>query len=313
MKLYKPLVSVIINCYNGERFLDDTLKSVLQQDYEYWEIIFWDNCSTDKSAEIFKKYSDKRFKYFLATEHRNLAHAKASAVEQACGDWLGFLDADDVWFANKLSKQVKIIERSAPQVALIYGRMELILESEPIKHSLGNRVKKDQIFNRKRKLPEGNIFNQLTFENFIPQPSILIKKKAYFDVGGVDVSLKFAWDYDLTLKITKKYLAKALNEKCCGYRIHGSNLSQTQSKLCFEESILALKKYQLSPSICRGIEEFKLKQFGNFIRNQDYSGALFILVNERLYYPLFLKVVYIAVKNLSYLIYTFKKRIDDKF
>ena len=62
----QPLVSIIINCYNGETYLHDCIKSVLSQTYRNWEIIFWDNISEDGSAEIFKSYNDKRFKYFLA-------------------------------------------------------------------------------------------------------------------------------------------------------------------------------------------------------------------------------------------------------
>ena len=59
----QPLVSIIMNCYNGETFLHESIKSVLSQTYENWELIFWDNRSEDKSAEIFKSYKDKRFKY----------------------------------------------------------------------------------------------------------------------------------------------------------------------------------------------------------------------------------------------------------
>ena len=62
----QPLVSIIMNCYNGENFLHESIKSVLSQTYENWELIFWDNRSNDKSAEIFKNYNDKRFKYYYA-------------------------------------------------------------------------------------------------------------------------------------------------------------------------------------------------------------------------------------------------------
>ena len=59
----QPLVSIIMNCYNGETYLQESIKCVLSQTYENWELIFWDNRSKDKSAEIFKGYEDKRFKY----------------------------------------------------------------------------------------------------------------------------------------------------------------------------------------------------------------------------------------------------------
>ena len=65
----EPLVSIIVNCYNGEKYLDDSLKSIINQSYKNWEVIFWDNLSTDNSKSIFNKYKDKRFKYFLSDKH----------------------------------------------------------------------------------------------------------------------------------------------------------------------------------------------------------------------------------------------------
>ena len=65
----QPFVSIIMNCYNGETYLQESINTVLSQTYKNWELIFWDNKSQDKSAEIFKGYKDKRFKYFYATEH----------------------------------------------------------------------------------------------------------------------------------------------------------------------------------------------------------------------------------------------------
>src|SRR3972149_5927289 len=89
-----PLVSVIMNCYNGARYLREALASVLVQTFTDWEIVFWDNQSADESAAIFKSYSDRRFRYFLAPEHTVLGRARNLAVEQARGEWIAFLDCD---------------------------------------------------------------------------------------------------------------------------------------------------------------------------------------------------------------------------
>ena len=70
----KPLVSVIINCFNGEKYLLEALDSVITQTYNNWEIIFWDNQSTDKSAEIFKSYKDSRLKYYYASSHADILY-----------------------------------------------------------------------------------------------------------------------------------------------------------------------------------------------------------------------------------------------
>ena len=85
----KPLVSVIVNCFNGEKYLREALDSVITQTYKNWEIIFWDNQSTDKSAEIFKSYKDNRLKYYYASSHSSILYeARNYALEKANGDFL---------------------------------------------------------------------------------------------------------------------------------------------------------------------------------------------------------------------------------
>lgn len=93
----KPLVSVIINCYNSEKYLRETIDSLLSQTYEDWEAIFWDNCSTDKTSEIIANYNDSRFRYFLAEKNTPLGEARNLAMEKVRGEYLCFLDSDDIW------------------------------------------------------------------------------------------------------------------------------------------------------------------------------------------------------------------------
>ena len=82
----KSLVSVIINCFNGEKYLREALDSVITQTYKNWEIIFWDNQSTDESAEIFNSYDDVRLRYFLAPKFTKLGQARNLAVANATGE-----------------------------------------------------------------------------------------------------------------------------------------------------------------------------------------------------------------------------------
>jgi len=105
----QPLVSVIMNCYNGEKYLREAIDSIYAQTYTNWEIIFWDNVSTDNSADIAKTY-DKRLKYFRGKEYIPLGAARKKAIEKSSGEWIGFLDTDDLWYPNKLSMQLKEID-----------------------------------------------------------------------------------------------------------------------------------------------------------------------------------------------------------
>lgn len=107
MRIQKNLVSVIMNCYNGEEYLKQALNSLQMQSYKNWELIFYDNSSTDKSALIIKKYKDKRIKYFKSIRKLNLGIARKMALKKAKGNFISFLDTDDIWTRNKLNKQLK--------------------------------------------------------------------------------------------------------------------------------------------------------------------------------------------------------------
>ena len=98
----QPLVSIIMNCYNGETYLRESINSVLEQTYENWELIFWDNRSEDQSAEIFKSYKDQRLKYYYAPKHTTLYAARNEAIKNISGEFIAFLDTDDFWVKDKL-------------------------------------------------------------------------------------------------------------------------------------------------------------------------------------------------------------------
>ena len=74
----KPLISILMNCYNGEEYLHEAITSVLNQTYNNWELVFWDNRSNDGSKKIFKSFSDKRLKYYLSKDHSELGEARRS-------------------------------------------------------------------------------------------------------------------------------------------------------------------------------------------------------------------------------------------
>ena len=106
----KPLVSILMNCFNGEKYLHQALESVLNQTYSNWELIFWDNQSSDNSAEIFNKYKDKRMTYYLADEFTDLGGARSEACKYIKGDYLAILDCDDIWFPKKLEVQLDYLK-----------------------------------------------------------------------------------------------------------------------------------------------------------------------------------------------------------
>ena len=104
----RPLISIIMNCHNSAKFLKEAIESVLNQTYTNWELIFWDNLSTDESAKILKSYDDCRIKYFISKEFTSLGKVRNFAINQSKGRFIAFLDCDDLWHPEKLSKQIPL-------------------------------------------------------------------------------------------------------------------------------------------------------------------------------------------------------------
>ena len=140
------LVSIIMNCYNSEQYLKEAIDSIYSQTYQNWEIIFWDNASTDNSSNIANSY-DNRVKYYLALETVSLGKARNFALEKVSGEYIAFLDCDDVYSPDKLQKQVKLMHNK--NYAMCYGSVIIINER-------GKEIKRDIVKNK-----SGNIFSNL--------------------------------------------------------------------------------------------------------------------------------------------------------
>lgn len=106
------LVSVVMPLYNAEKTIAETIESVLDQTYTNWELNIVDDCSTDGSAEIVKKYEqkDSRIKYYRLEKNSGAAVARNTSMEKANGKYLAFLDSDDLWHKDKLEKQIQFMK-----------------------------------------------------------------------------------------------------------------------------------------------------------------------------------------------------------
>ena len=105
------LISIIMNCHNGEKYLRHSIRSILNQKYKNWELIFWDNRSNDNSKKILLSFKDKRIKYFCSKKFNSLYKSRNLAIKKSSGKFISFLDVDDWWDANKLKDQVDLIKK----------------------------------------------------------------------------------------------------------------------------------------------------------------------------------------------------------
>ena len=131
------LVSIITPCYNAEKYIAETIESVLNQTYTNWELLITDDCSTDRSVEIIKKYqlNDRRIKYY--TTKRNSGHPSEPrniSLSHVSGEYVALLDSDDLWFPHKLEEKFKYIDKN--KYSIITSYVQVITDDGKIKNKL---------------------------------------------------------------------------------------------------------------------------------------------------------------------------------
>lgn len=227
-----PQISVIVNIRNGAAFLREALDSVLTQSFADWELIAWDDCSTDESAAIVCSYRDPRIRYYLSPEDTPLGKARDLAMRQANGEWLAFLDQDDVWMPRKLEKQLAL---AAPDVGIIYGRAVMFDAQR------GNLRDYDYA-HEFQPLPEGEIFQQLFRDAcFIAMSSAMLRRSAVEEAGGVPDRIQLVPDYYLYVAIAHRYRARAVQGVVCRYRTHpGSMSASAENRLRLQSEPLSI-------------------------------------------------------------------------
>lgn len=214
MMKQEPLVSIITPLYNSEKFIKETLESVLNQTYKNWEMIIVDDCSSDRSVEIVEKYQQKDERIKLLKNKKNLggAGARNRGIESARGKYIAFLDSDDLWKNNKLEKQIIFMEKN--NVLFSYSNYERIGEN-------GERL---NIYSK--------IINKITYKELLYQ-NIIGCLTAVYNVeklGKIFMpNIRTGQDYALWLEILKKAeIAYGINENLAYYRVRKGSLSKNK-------------------------------------------------------------------------------------
>jgi glycosyltransferase involved in cell wall biosynthesis len=210
----KPLVSVIMNCYNGAKFLVQAIESVRAQTYQNWEIIFWDNRSTDLSAEIFCSYQDSRLRYFLAQSHTPLYDARNKAIEKSSGDFIAFLDVDDIWVPEKLALQIPLFDN--PKIGFSCGKYILLNQRR-------SKVSQVDLYAGKQ-FPMGMVTDDLLNDYFIHVSTLVVRKSILQKISGpCNPRFNIIGDLDLAIKLSRLSELAVVQKPIAQYRWHGSN------------------------------------------------------------------------------------------
>ncbi len=230
------LVSVIMNCYNGQEFLTESIESVINQTYENWELIFWDNKSEDSSSEIFKSYSDSRLRYFLADKHTSLGEARNHALKRANGEFIAFLDSDDLWMPSKLEKQLPLFANN---------RVGIVICDTYFFNAKGNIR---QLY-KKNKPPEGNVSRKLLKSYFVSLETVIVRASTMRNLTHFfDPDFELIEEFDFFIRLSFFCQLAYVDEVLAKWRVHSKSWTWTRSELFPLETRLFLSKlYKLDP------------------------------------------------------------------
>jgi len=220
-----PLVSIIMNCYNGAKFLEEAIDSIYTQTYSNWEIVFWDNASTDDSASIAKSYDD-RLKYHLALETTPLGEARDMALKKITGKYIAFLDSDDLWQPNKLYEQIEIMENNKDYEMCYSGGVEIDESGLLRKKSLPSAI-------------SGDVFKYQLKKFEIAMNSVLIRSDIPLTFNK---SLEYSPDFDLMLHIASRYRVFVIRKYLIKYRRLSDSLTHKKQHRWWIEMKYTLDK-----------------------------------------------------------------------
>jgi len=227
-----PNVSVGLPCYNGSRWLAESIESVLHQTYPDFELVIVDDGSTDNSKKIIERYlEDVRVRY-LYQENKGFSGATNRCIADSRGDYIAFMGQDDLWLPDKLERQVHKIEK---------GKYSLI-HSDVYDIDSEGRI----IGRRNLKVPKTQdreaILARLLLSNFIAHPTVLVKRQCFDKVGLFDERMVIASDHDMWLRIAGEFDIGYISAPLIKKRLHEAQVSVKKPVECIKDEFLITEK-----------------------------------------------------------------------
>lgn len=292
-----PNVSIVMPSYNQGHLIGQAIKSVISQRYKSWELIIVDNTSTDSTVDVIKKYQDPRIKLITVNNNGVIGYSRNIGIKNAVGEWIAFLDTDDIWLKNKLDVSIKcLLDNNADLVYhdLRIRRKNIICGRNIYTKKMSNDVKNDL----------------LIYGNIIGNSSVVVKKEIIEQVNYIseDINMVASEDYNLWLKISElssnfMYINSVLGY----YTVHLDNSSKRDMSTSY---LCAVNKYieNCSPDIKKIISARSLLMKADyFYVNGLYGDAKYLyticyknfLFTQKI--KILLKIFTCMLRNIKYL------------
>jgi glycosyltransferase involved in cell wall biosynthesis len=243
-----PKISVIIPAYNQADYLGESIQSVLHQDYKDFEIVVVDDGSTDNTAQVVREFSDPRVGY-VYQENRGLAGARNTGIRNSCGQYLSFLDSDDLFLPENLSLLVTELENN-PDVGFVSGQVIPVDENgKPVGKIFENHLPSDPSF--------------LLLGNPVQVGCMMLRRSHQEKVGYFDESLRSYEDWDMWLRLARagckmRWLPRPVSE----YRFHTGQMTRIGNQMT-EATFKVLDKVFADPSLPESWQSLKNKAYSN--------------------------------------------------
>lgn len=305
MSYHLPLVSVIIPAYNAEAFICQTLDSVISQTYRNIEVLVVDDGSQDRTAEIVKSIAQRDHRVILLQQsNAGVAAARNLAIQKSSGEYIAPIDADDIWYPQKLEKQVQCMLQAEPSVGLVYA-WSVDIDEEGL--LTGGYVTSTL---------EGEVYIALVYSNFVANASApLIRRTCLDQVGYYNCQLKEhnaqgCEDTDIYLRIAEYYQFRVVPEFLIGYRRTINSMSCDYTSMARSQFLVLEDVQQRHPEIPSIIYQWSRSNFYRYLLGQSnkcgkHWNTLFWLyktVGEDPIYLLRFQPYTLAIKSLLKLI-----------
>jgi glycosyltransferase involved in cell wall biosynthesis len=254
-----PSISVIIPVYNGEKTIHETIESVLNQTLSDFEVIVINDGSQDSTLEIVSSIQDPRLKV-ISYPNAGLSVTRNRGISLASGDYIAFIDADDLWTPDKLESQFKALQAN-PQAAVAYSWTNHIDESSQFSRTGSHMT------------VSGNVYAKLLLANFLENGSNpLIRRQALTTVGGFDETLIAAEDWDMYLRLAAHYHFVAVPSPQILYRISIDSMSSNVYKQ-EKESVKVIKKaFIQAPKFLQHLKKQSLANLYKYLTFKTLEG-----------------------------------------
>jgi glycosyltransferase involved in cell wall biosynthesis len=307
-------VSIILPTYNRASLIKSSIRSVLNQTYQDFELIIVDDCSDDATGKIVSEFDDRRINYIYLDKHQGAAFARNEGIKIAKGNFIAFQDSDDEWMPDKLEKQIGIFEKACPDVGVVYSDM--------LKSRLGSA---DEYVSLPRITPEQGIIYKRALSGRLMGlglVSTLIRKKCFDEAGLFDESLPRHMDLELLIRISKSYLFLHMPEPLVKYRVTEDSISMDLNALLTSEKIIFEKYYDDIRINNRLLGKYLYNlgtlscQLGQMRQGREYIFRAFVAVPTNFKFLGSLAVSLSGKKIFSYLVQKknelIKKRLKEK-